>query len=85
MAVHRFQETIAGRSYLIDVAAVSKDRWRAYIARLPGVPTALMPFYGETPDAAASELRAWLTRAHERAACVAPAPAPTTRPAIKLR
>lgn len=66
-AVHRFQELIAGRPYLIEVAAVAQDRWRAYIVRLPGVPTALMPFYGTTPDAAASQLRQWLTRAHERA------------------
>ena len=43
------------------------DRWRAYIVRIPGVPTALMPFYGPTPDEAAGHLRQWLTRAHERA------------------
>jgi hypothetical protein len=66
--VHRFQEHIGGRPYLIEVAAVSKDRWRAYIVRIPGVPTALMPFYGPTPDEAARGLRQWLARAHERAA-----------------
>lgn len=66
-AVHRFEESIGGRPYLIEVAAVDKDRWRAYIVRIPGVPTALMPFYGPTPDAAADLLRCWLTRAHERA------------------
>ena len=66
-AVHRFQESIAGQPYVIEVAAVSKDRWRAYIVRLPGVPTALMPFYGPTPDEAADQLRQWLTRAHARA------------------
>ena len=66
-AVHRFQESIAGKPYLIEVAPVSKDRWRAYIVRLPGVPTALMPFYGHTPDEAADLLRQWLTRAHARA------------------
>lgn len=47
---------------------MSKDRWRAYIVRIPGVPTALMPFYGTTPKEAAEQLRGWLTRAHERAA-----------------
>ena len=52
---------------MIEVSAVAEDRWRAYIVRLPGVPTALMPFYGATPDAAATQLREWLTRAHERA------------------
>src|SRR5215467_8738272 len=65
-AVHRFQESIAGRSYLIEVKAVSEDRWRAYIVRIPGVPTALMPFYGATPADAAKELSNWLTKAHER-------------------
>ena len=63
-AVHRFEECIAGRDYLIEVSLVSKDRWRAYIVRLPGVPTALMPFYGRTPSEAARQLSDWLTRAH---------------------
>ena len=67
-AVHRFEESIAGRPYLIEVISVSQDRWRAYIVRLPGVPTALMPFYGATPADAAHRLCEWLTRAHERAA-----------------
>jgi len=67
-AVHRFEESIAGRPYLIEVTAVSKDRWRAYIVRLPGVPTALMPFYGTTPADACRQLCDWLTRAHARAA-----------------
>jgi hypothetical protein len=67
-AVHRFEESIAGRQYQIEVAAVAHDRWRAYIVRIPGVPTALMPFYGPTPDEAANHLRTWLTRAHARAA-----------------
>ena len=66
-AVHRFEEQIAGRLYSIEVASVGVNRWRAYIVRLPGVPTALMPFYGPTPDAAAEGLRQWLTRAHQRA------------------
>jgi hypothetical protein len=65
--VHRFEESIGGRPYLIEVAAVSKDRWRAYIARIPGVPAALMPFYGSTPVEAARQLCDWLTRAHARA------------------
>jgi len=67
-AVHRYAESIAGRDYLIEVKAVSQDRWRAYIVRLPGVPTALMPFYGRTPSEAAQLLCDWLTRAHQRAA-----------------
>jgi glutathione S-transferase len=71
-AVHRFEELIAGRPYLIEVTAVAADRWRACIMRLPGVPTALMPFYGATPDEAASQLSEWLTRAHARAAGPSP-------------
>jgi hypothetical protein len=67
-AVHRFEESIAGRPYLIEVANVSKDRWRAYIVRIPGVPGALMPFYGATPAEAAHQLCEWLARAHARAA-----------------
>jgi len=70
--LHRYQESIGGRSYLIEVAPVSQNRWRAYIVRIPGIPTALMPFYGPTPAAAAGLLCYWLTRAHQQA--VAPAP-----------
>jgi hypothetical protein len=66
--VHRFQESIAGRPYLIEVKAVAHDRWRACIVKRPGVPTALMPFYGATPDEAARLLCEWLTRAHQLAA-----------------
>jgi hypothetical protein len=69
--VHRFEQSIGGRPYLIEVSAVAKDRWRAHIVRLPGVPTALMPFYGSTPDEAAQHLSAWLARAYERASTAA--------------
>jgi hypothetical protein len=57
---HCFEEHIAGRTYRIEVLAVSSTRWRAQIARLPGMPTALMPFYGRTPEEAAQELSRWL-------------------------
>lgn len=67
-SVHRFEESIGGRAYLIEVAAVDPDRWRAYIVKTPGVPTALMPFYGPTPDQAVCQLRQWLKRAYERVA-----------------
>jgi len=67
-AVHRYQETIAGQPYQIEVVPVSQERWRAYIVRIPGVPTALMPFYGATPADAADQLRRWLARAHQLAA-----------------
>ena len=61
---HRFQETIAGRLYLIEAAMVCDDRWRAQILRRPGLPTALMPFYGATPDDAVRQLRQWLANAY---------------------
>ena len=63
--VHRFEETICGRAYQIEVTAVS-NRWRAQLRRLPGMPTAMMPFYGQTPDEAASQLTKWLVLAHQR-------------------
>jgi hypothetical protein len=66
--VHRFEESIGGRPYVIEVARVSADRWRAYIVRIPGASTALMPFYGSTPAGAAGLLTEWLSRAH---GCVA--------------
>jgi hypothetical protein len=57
-----FTETINGRPYVIEVLAVGRDRWRAQLARR-GATTALMPFYGTTPAAAAQQLAQWLTRA----------------------
>jgi hypothetical protein len=58
---HRFEQSIAGRAYVIEVLPVSATRWRAQIARLPGMPTSLMPFYGATPEDAARELTNWLS------------------------
>jgi hypothetical protein len=63
--VHRFSQTIAGRDYEIEVMPVS-NRWRAQLRRIPGVPTAMMPFYGPTPDEAARQLTRWLSLAHQR-------------------
>jgi hypothetical protein len=59
----RITRTIHGRSYVIEVRAVSPDRWRAQIARAPGGTSSLMPFYGPTPDEAATHLAGWLDRA----------------------
>ena len=61
MTVHRYEEQIAGRTYQIEVSPVSASRWRAQIARRPGMPTSMMPFYGQTPDEAAQQLSKWLT------------------------
>jgi hypothetical protein len=57
---HLYEEEIAGRTYHIEVHAVSAEQWRAKLARRPGMPTALMPFYGKTPELAARELTNWL-------------------------
>jgi hypothetical protein len=65
--VHRFNETIGGRAYEIEVTPVN-DRWRAQLRRVPGIPTAMMPFYGPTPDEAARQLSQWLSLAHQRMA-----------------
>ena len=75
MNVHRFEETIGGRAYQIEVTRVN-DRWRAQLRRGPGIPTAMMPFYGQTPDEAARQLLGWLALAHQRFAAAANA---TTR------
>jgi hypothetical protein len=64
--VHRFEETINGREYHIEVLAVNPTTWRAQIVRVHGGSRALMPFYGRTPDEAAKQLSRWLTLAHAR-------------------
>ena len=68
MTVHHYEEKIAGRTYHIEVSPVTASRWRAQIARRPGMPTSLMPFYGQTPDEAARELSKWLSLVSGRAA-----------------
>ena len=65
MIVHHFEETIGGRAYQIEVTPIS-NRWRAQLRRGPGMPTAMMPFYGQTPDEAARLLLGWLALAHQR-------------------
>ena len=65
--MHRFEETINGREYRIEVSGVGLNQWRAQIARVPGGSRALMPFYGRTPDEAAQQLIRWLSMAHQNA------------------
>ena len=62
----RYHQTINGRSFVIEVLRVAPNRWRAQIAGPPGRTTALMPFYGATPEDAATHLSAWLGRAGGR-------------------
>lgn len=64
---HRFDETINGREYRIEVSSVGVNKWRAQIARAPGGSAATMPFYGSTPVEAAGQLSRWLTLAHGHA------------------
>jgi hypothetical protein len=66
VTVQLFNETINGRPYVIEVLPVARDRWRAQISCTPGGTTALMPFYGPTPDEAARRLALWLARAGAR-------------------
>jgi hypothetical protein len=71
----RFEREIGGRLYVIEASPLQTNRWRAQIARRPGVPSALMPFYGATADEAASQLVRWLTLAHRGTAGTASQPA----------
>jgi hypothetical protein len=64
----RFDETINGREYRIEVSAVGIDKFRAQIARVPGGSRAMMPFYGRTPVEAVAHLSQWLTLNHARSA-----------------
>jgi hypothetical protein len=64
--VHRFEQTINGRAYHIEVSSVGRGQWRAQIRRTPGGSGALMPFYGKTPDEAAALLTRWLSIANGR-------------------
>jgi len=66
VTLHRFDETINGRPYRIEVSAVGLDKWRAQIARAPGGSRAMMPFYGSTPVEAVQHLSHWLTLNHPR-------------------
>ena len=60
-----FQQQINGREYRIVVSPVGSGRWRAQVVTAYGGPTALMPFYGSTPDAACEGLSAWLARVNK--------------------
>jgi hypothetical protein len=67
VTVQRFEETINGREYRIEVSAVG-NQFRAQIARAPGGSRAMMPFYGHTPHEAVQLLSRWLVLNHARPA-----------------
>jgi hypothetical protein len=71
----RYERSIAGRTYVIEVTPVSTNRWSAQLARLPGMPTSLMPFYGATPEDAALALTNWLSMISTPAPLQSPASA----------
>ncbi|HEY2433611.1 MAG TPA: hypothetical protein VGI12_13125 [Vicinamibacterales bacterium] len=66
VTVQRFDETINGRAYRIEVSAIGTDNFRAQIARAPGGSRAMMPFYGRTPTEAVEHLSRWLSLNHAR-------------------
>jgi hypothetical protein len=66
VTVQRFDETINGREYRIEVSAVGANTFRAQIARAPGGSRAMMPFYGRTPGEAVEHLSQWLVLNHVR-------------------
>lgn len=63
MNAYIFEHEIAGRLYQIEAMPVG-NRWRAQLRRTAGMSTALMPFYGPTPEDAANRLTQWLSLAH---------------------
>ncbi len=64
MNAHRFDETIGGGRYTVEVTPVQGNRWSACLLRDRDVPSALMPFYGDTPREALEALVDWLSQAH---------------------
>jgi hypothetical protein len=67
VTVQRFDETINGRAYRIEVSPVGQQ-FRAQIAHAPGGSRAMMPFYGRTPSEAVDHLSRWLTLNHAKSA-----------------
>ena len=63
MSTQRYERAINDRRYVVEATPVDPDRWRAYLVGVPGGPTALMPFYGETPEQAVERLADWLALA----------------------
>lgn len=61
-----FHQKINGRDYRIEVSPVANGRWRAEVVTPYGGPTALMPFYDSSPDAARDGLTAWLSSIHRQ-------------------
>lgn len=58
----QYEEVIGGRTVRIEVSPVTGNplQWRAQLQRAAGGPSAMMPFYGRTPDEAVQGLSRWL-------------------------
>jgi hypothetical protein len=80
--MHRFEETIGGRAYEIEVTPAG-ERWRAQLRRRPGALTAMMPFYAATPEEASQMLVQWLTLAHQRQVARATSTGTPARPLVQ--
>jgi hypothetical protein len=62
--VHHIDQTIEGRMYHIEVSRVARTAGGRTSSAIPGVPNAMMPFYGATPDEAARHVSEWLALAY---------------------
>lgn len=65
-APHRFEHRINDRVYRIEVSKAGAH-WRARVVNAFGQATAMMPFDGDTPEHAADDLAAWLSRVNRGA------------------
>ena len=65
MDAQRFEHAINDRRYVIEAIPVDPGRWRAFLVSGTGGTTALMPFYGDTPERAVEQLTNWLALIHQ--------------------
>ena len=68
MTLHRFEETINGRVYNIEVSEVQPDRWRAYLVLDDGWSDGADALLRQHTYRGRRLLVGWLTRAHQVAA-----------------
>lgn len=67
----RYDEQINDHTYRILVSQVRSGTWRAQVVTPHGGPTAVMPFYGDSPEQAREQLASWIARAHRSARAAA--------------
>ena len=60
-------DLIVGADASAPIGLLGARRWRAQVLSAYGGPTALMPFYDDTPDDAVTRLSDWLSRVHRSA------------------